>query len=83
MDKITPEAFRLAMMYVQSQEKMIKKIKVTSEFASYLEDICHLDFLETNKDGVIAAFTGIPIFVDDEIENKYYEVEYVKENNHD
>lgn len=79
MDKITPEALRLAMMYVQSQGEKIKKIKVTSEFASYLDGICHFDFLETNKDGVIAAFTGIPIFVDDEIEDKYYEIEYVKE----
>lgn len=79
MEKITPEALRLAMMYLQSQEKMIKKIKVTSEFASYLDDICHFDFLETNKDGVIVAFTGIPIFVDDEIEDKYYEIEYTKE----
>lgn len=79
MDKITPEALHLAMMYLQSGQNTIKKIKVKSEFASYLEDICHLDFLETNKDGVIAAFTGIPIFVDDEIEDKYYEIEYVKE----
>ena len=77
--EITPEMFNLARMYLNSLDKPIKKIKVTSEFADYLEQTCHPIYLDkdlSKSEGIRALFTGIPVVVDDEIENDYYEVEY-------
>lgn len=83
MDNITPEMLHLAMMYLKSRGNTIKRIKVKSTFAAYLEETCHPIFFDENiydKEGIIARFTGIPIVVDDEIEAEYYEIEYVKES---
>lgn len=74
--EITPEMFNLARMYLNSLDKPIKKIKVTSEFADYLEQTCHPIYLDKDSEGIRAVFTGIPVVVDEEIENKYFELEY-------
>ena len=76
MKEITPEMFNLAYMYLKSTNKPIKKIKVTSEFADYLQQTCHPIYLYmSTPEGIMANFTGIPVVVDDEIENKYFELE--------
>lgn len=76
MNEITPEMLNLALMYFKSNGKDIKKIKVTSKFCNYLDQTCHPTFL--NKDplppGVIGKFIGIPLELDDTIENEYYEL---------
>jgi hypothetical protein len=78
MNEITPEMLNLAIMYLKSNGKHIKKIKVTSKFCNYLDQTCHPTFL--NKDplpqGAVGAFIGIPIELDDTIENEYYELEF-------
>ena len=79
MENVTPEMFNLAMMYLGSTNQPIKKIKVTSKFFNYLEQTCHPVYLDrgaATSSGVIGNFTGIPVVVDDEIENEYYELEY-------
>lgn len=77
MEKITPEMIKLALMYLQSNGHHIKKIKVTSEFADYLVATCHPTYVQAvNESGIYAAFTGIPVVIDDTIENKYYELEF-------
>lgn len=54
----------------------IKQIKVKSDFAYYLEKMCPPIELSEPSEGIYASFTGIPIVIDDEIENEYYEVVY-------
>lgn len=78
MNEITLEMFNLAKMYLNSISKPIKKIKVKPEFFDYLEKMCPPICLEdlSKSEGIRAEFTGIPIVVDDEIENEYYEVVY-------
>ena len=75
MKEITPEMFDLALMYLKSYGKVIKKIKVTSEFADHLEQICPPIYFDTESEGIIANFTGIPVVVDDTI-NDDYELEF-------
>lgn len=61
-----------------------KKIKVTSDFYDYLvaktkdEVVLHKD--DDLPNGYYGTFTGIPIEIDDAIENEYYELVYPKEN---
>ena len=77
MKEITPEMFNLTYMYLKSLNKPIKKIKVTSKFADYLEHTCHPIYLDmSSSEEIRAHFTGIPIVVDDEIENEYFKIEY-------
>ena len=76
--KITPEMFNLALTYLKRTGALIKKIKVTSEFANYLEQNCDHICLDENTPasvGTIANFTGTPVVIDDTIEG-YYELEY-------
>ena len=75
----TPEMFNLALMHLNSTSRPVKKIKVTSEFAEHLERTCPPIYLYKDMsvfEVVRANFTGIPIIVDDEIDNPYYELEY-------
>lgn len=76
MNEITPEMLDLALMHLKSNGKNIKKIKVTSKFYNYLEQICRPTF--TGKDplppGVAGVFVGIPLELDDTIGNEYYEI---------
>lgn len=75
---ITPEMINLALMYLKSNGAQINKIKVTQNFADYLIKECHPTFL--NKDplppGVFGEFVGVPIEIDNTIENEYYELVY-------
>lgn len=53
--------------------QFVKKIKVTSEFYHYLESKCDFQVVNTPLD-MAAIFIGIPLTIDDEIENEYYEL---------
>ena len=64
------EACKLANTYLESGNKLPKKIKVTSEFATYLDSIAPPLVYDEN-DGVVGVFTGIPVMIDDTIENEY------------
>lgn len=71
MNKITPEMINLAAMYLNHTNNKPKRIKVTSEFAEQLEDLCQYKCASTLPEGIIANFVGIPVVVDDTIENEY------------
>ena len=53
--------------------KHVKKIKLTSDFANYLEAKYPIVLCNTPEEGVRAEFTGIPFEVDDKIDG-YYEL---------
>ena len=62
-----------------------KKIKITSEVATILDAYSRPVFKEMSRDefietygstGTVGQFTGIPIEIDDTIENEYYELVY-------
>jgi hypothetical protein len=57
-----------------------KSIKVTSKFGEWIEARANnsrlkLESIDTTK-GYIASYQGIPIEIDDTIENEYYELVY-------
>lgn len=57
-------------------------IKVTEDFAKYLEANCKADVsydINDMQKGIYSHFTGIPIFVDDELKDKHYEFEFYDE----
>lgn len=85
MNEITPEMFNLALMHVNSLGAPIKKIKVKLEFFDYLGKMCPPICLEdlSKSEGIRAEFTGIPIEIDDTIENEYYELVYEEEKEND
>lgn len=73
------ENFNTTLMYLNSIDKPIKKIKVTSDFYNYLESKYRSDiwFEQVDKStGYISKFTGIPIVVDDGIIGDHYELEF-------
>lgn len=58
-----------------------RKIKITSSFDAYLRTVCPTIVENPPQDaylakGVCGQFTGIPIEIDDTIENEYYELVY-------
>lgn len=56
-----------------------KKIKVKSFFYNWLVAHCTDDIVHTKDDsprGYTSNWTGIPIEIDDTIENEYYELVY-------
>jgi hypothetical protein len=62
-----------------------RKIKITSKFNAYLDTVCETVFEEPPNEfaratGVTGRWDGIPIEIDDTIENEYYELIY-EENN--
>ena len=73
MKEITPEMLNLAKMYIVNDMHKARKIKVTSKFAAYLDETCHIDFLKVEDkpkfDGTWGQFESVPIEVDDAIEN--------------
>ena len=78
--QFTLEDLKIAMLYVSTRPNTVpKKIKVTHNFYNYLaakftEDvICEKD---DSPSGYNTHFTGIPIEIDDTIENEYYELVY-------
>lgn len=77
MKEVTPEMLNLAAMYLNSTNAKPKKIKVTSQFADYIEQICHPVYFDiSTSEGVRGNFVGIPVVIDDEIESEYCEIEY-------
>jgi hypothetical protein len=51
-----------------------KALKVTTEFWQYLEAKCKPEVVLVNSaQGLAEAFMGVPVFVDDTIDNPYYE----------
>ena len=59
-----------------------RKIKITSKFNAYLDTVCETVFeVPPQNDlaraaGVTGRWDGIPIEIDDTIENEYYELVY-------
>lgn len=58
-----------------------RKIKITSKFNAYLHAVCDTVFEEPPNElaraaGVTGRWDGIPIEIDDTIENEYYEIVY-------
>ena len=78
MNEITLEMLNLTLMNLNSLGTPIKKIKVKPEFFDCLEKIFSPICLEdlSKSEGIRVEFTGLPIEVDDEIENEYYELVY-------
>lgn len=78
--KFTLEDLKIAMLYVSTRPNTVpKKIKVTHNFYNYLvakftEDVIHEK--DDSPRGYNTHFTGIPIEIDDTIENEYYELVY-------
>lgn len=72
--KITPEQFETAMSYARLGPNRLKKIKVTYNFYQYLAAKCNEKVIIEKDDlpsGYYGYFTGIPIEIDDTIENDY------------
>ena len=72
--KITLEQFNEAMSYARLGPNTLKKIKVTYDFYQYLVAKCNEDVVLKKDDsprGYYSYFTGIPIEIDDTIENDY------------
>lgn len=64
--------------------RLLKKIKVKSCFYEYLVANFTYDIVHTKDDsprGYYSAWTGIPIEIDDTIENEYYELVYEENKN--
>jgi hypothetical protein len=56
------------------RERCPKAIKVTNEFLQYLEAECRTEVVLVNSaQGLAEAFMGVPVFVDNTIDNPYYE----------
>jgi hypothetical protein len=65
-----------------SLDPLPRKIKITSKFNAYLDTVCETVFEEPPQNelaraaGVTGRWDGIPIEIDDTIENEYYELVY-------
>jgi hypothetical protein len=70
MTKTQIEELDRALARLNTLPLPIKKIKVKSEFYDQLEEICP-PISSSEVEGIRGAFTGIPIVIDDEIENDY------------
>lgn len=74
-DIVLEEIFDITRLYAKSSP-MVKQIKVTTYFWNYLNN----KFLTFEREpldsseGVKAAFTGIPVVVDDTIKHPFYEL---------
>lgn len=56
------------------RNKHPKALKVTTEFWQYLEAKCKPEVVLVNSaQGLAEAFMGVPVFVDNTIDNPYYE----------
>ena len=77
--EITLEQFNEAMLYARLGPNRPKKIKATYDFYQYLVAKCNENVILEKDDspsGYYGHFTGIPIEIDDTIENEYYELVY-------
>ena len=70
------------MMWDEIERTHPKMIKITLKFADYLNTKC-VEFTyipdDLPEDAVIGQFEGIPIEIDDTIENEYYQFVYEEE----
>lgn len=72
MNEITPEMINLAARYLTYTNNRPKKIKVTHEFYNILTASFHHVCLDMDSpNGIVANFVGIPVVIDDTIENEY------------
>ena len=68
--------------FLFSLNPLPRKIKITSAFSAYLDTVCETVFEEPHQNelaraaGTIGRWDGIPIEIDDTIENEYYELVY-------
>lgn len=65
------------LLFDVTSKKSIEMIKVTSDFANYLESRYKAEMSYKNTGdlyGIVAEFTGVPMFVDDTISSNYYEL---------
>ena len=72
--KITLEQFNEVVSYARLGSNTLKKIKVAYDFYQYLVAKCNEDVVFKKDDsprGYYNYFTGIPIEIDDTIENDY------------
>ena len=73
-------------MEKEVRDKRPSKIKVTSQFADYLQKSVVMIVTEPPKHfsgGTIGSWAAVPIEIDDTIENEYYELVYEEEDNDD
>ena len=77
-----PKEFNKAMLYMEavSYKQHLKEIKITNDFYNYLAPKC-IDKIkhENTSEGIIDKFIGVPIVIDNEIDD-YYELIFEKEN---
>lgn len=66
-----------------SFDPLPRKIKITSTFSDYLDTACETIFEDPPQNNLLAKgagtmgrWDGIPIEIDDTIENEYYEIVY-------
>lgn len=67
----TDDAYRAFLQ--AGRAKRPKALKVTTEFWQYLEAKCKPEVVLVNSaQGLVEAFMGVPVFIDDEIDHPYY-----------
>lgn len=80
-----PEEFNKAMLYMEavSYKQYLKEIKITNDFYNYLVPKCIAEIKHENTpEGIVDKFIGVPIVIDNEIDD-YYELIFEKENHND
>lgn len=75
MDKTQFTLGDLHDLYLATKSHSIKKIKITSEFANYIEKTIPMPYKDESLDGCYGKFIGIPVELDDTIDG-YYKLEY-------
>ena len=78
---ITIKDLQASLQSAFSLDPLPRKIKITSKANEYLDSVCETVFEEPPNElarmsGTIGRWDGIPIEIDDAIENEYYELIY-------
>ena len=79
----SPKEINELILYMEavSYKQHLKEIKITNDFYNYLAPKCIAEIKHENTpEGVVDKFIGIPIVIDNEIDD-YYELIFEKENN--
>lgn len=80
-----PKEINEAILYMEavSYKQHLKEIKITNDFYNYLAPKCIAKIKHENTpEGIIDKFIGVPIVIDNEIDD-YYELIFEKENHND
>ena len=82
------DKFKKMLLEARIYSRPPRKIKITSSFDAYLHTVCPTIVEDSLRDeylarGVCGQFTGIPIEIDDTIENEYYELVYEEKKKND